>query len=114
MPPPLPLSRFSMLLSGMDPRRSLMAGTVWLVVALAASFSFAAFVWVGSIARNDILQQHVRRLSLETDQLGSDLSQAVASRLDAIRAAGRTLRDADPADRQSELRGVFDELQSAY
>jgi len=91
-----------------------MAGTVWLVVALAASFSFAASIWVGSIARNDILQQHVRRLSLETDQLGSDLSQAVASRLDAVRAAGRTLRDADPADRPGELRGVFDELQSAY
>jgi signal transduction histidine kinase len=91
-----------------------MAGTVWLVVALAASFSFAASMWVGSIARNDILQQHVRRLSLETDQLGSDLSQAVASRLDAVRAAGQILRDADPADRQSELRGVFDELQSAY
>jgi len=93
-------------LSKIDPRRSLMAGTVWLIVALAASFSIAASLWVGSIARNDIVQQHMRRLALETDQLGTDLSQAVASRLDALGAAGRTLHALTPA--------VFDELQSAY
>jgi signal transduction histidine kinase len=91
-----------------------MAGTVWLVVALAASFSLAASLWVGSIARNDILQQHVRRLSLETDQLGSVLSQAVASRLDAIRAAGRGLRNADSADRHAELFSLFEDLRAAY
>jgi signal transduction histidine kinase len=93
-------------LSKIDPRRSLMAGTVWLIVALAASFSIAASLWVGSIARNDILQQHMRRLALETDQLGTDLSQAVASRLDALGAAGRSLHALTPA--------AFDELQSAY
>ena len=93
-------------LSRIDPRRSLMAGTVWLIVALAASFSIAASLWVGSIARNDIVQQHMRRLALETDQLGTDLSQAVASRLDALGAAGRTLHSLTPA--------VFDELQSVY
>jgi signal transduction histidine kinase len=93
-------------LSRIDPRRSLMAGTVWLIVALAASFSIAASLWVGSIARNDILQQHMRRLALETDQLGTDLSQALASRLAAVGAAGRTLHSLSPA--------VFDELQSAY
>jgi signal transduction histidine kinase len=79
-----------------------MAGTVWLIVALAMSFSAAAIVWVGSVARNDILQQHMRRLSLETDQLGSDLSQVVSLRLDALRAA----------ERQNTLHGVFEELQS--
>src|SRR5580658_6470913 len=94
------------VLSKVDPRRSLMAGTVWLIVALAASFSIAASLWVGSIARNDIVQQHMRRLALETDQLGTDLSQAVASRLDAVGAAGRALHSLTPA--------VFDDLQSAY
>jgi signal transduction histidine kinase len=92
--------------SKLDPRRSLMAGTVWLIVALAASFSIAASLWVGNIARNDIVQQHMRRLALETDQLGTDLSQAIASRLDAIGAAGRNLHSVTPA--------VLDELQSAY
>jgi signal transduction histidine kinase len=94
------------VVSKIDPRRSLMAGTVWLIVALAVSFSVAASVWVGNIARNDIVQQHMRRLALETDQLGTDLSQAVASRLDAIGAAGRTLHALTPS--------VFEELQSAY
>jgi signal transduction histidine kinase len=75
-------------LKGMDPRRSLVAGIIWLVVALAASFAIAASLWVGRVARDIVVQQHVRRLSLETDQLASDLSQAVSMRLDALRAAG--------------------------
>jgi signal transduction histidine kinase len=95
-------------ISEVDPRRSLMAGTVWLVVALAASFSIAASVWVGSIARDDIVQQHLRRLTLETDQLGTDLSQAISSRLDAVGAVGRAL----PA--QSSAAAAFDSLESAY
>jgi len=72
----------------MDPRRSLVAGIIWLVVALAASFALAASWWVGRVARQIVVQQHVRRLVLETDQLGSDLSQAVTTRLAAVRAAG--------------------------
>src|SRR5580698_6011655 len=78
-------------LSSIDPRRSLGAGAVWLIVALAATFSVSAAVWVGSIARNNVLEQHVRRLLLETDQLSSDLGQAVDERLDALSATGRML-----------------------
>ena len=91
-----------------------MAGTVWLIVVLAASFSLAAGIWVGSLARDNILQQHARRLSLETDQLGSDLGQAVASRLGAIRAAAAIVRAAEIAGRPSGLQAVFDELEAAY
>ena len=71
----------------MDPRRSLVAGLIWLVVALATSFAFAASWWVGRVAREIVVQQHLRRLVLETDLLGSDLSQAVDARLAAVRAA---------------------------
>ncbi len=53
-------------------------------------------------------------LSLETDQLSSDLGQALAARLDAIRAAGRILRATADRDRPSGLSDVFDELISAY
>ncbi|HEY3659565.1 MAG TPA: histidine kinase [Steroidobacteraceae bacterium] len=74
------------LLRGLDPRHSLVAGIIWLVIALAASFAIAASVWVGGVAREIVLQQHVRRLALETDQLGSDLGQAVTARLQALRA----------------------------
>jgi signal transduction histidine kinase len=95
-------------ISELDPRRSLMAGIVWLVVALAASFSIAASIWVGSIARDDIVQQHLRRLTLETDQLGTDLSQAIASRLDAAGAVGRTLQG------ESSPAAAFDSLEEAY
>src|ERR1700727_2617851 len=75
------------LLRELDPRHSLVAGIIWLVVALAASFAIAASVWAGRVAREIVVQQHVRRLVLETDQLGSDLGQAVSIRLGAMRAA---------------------------
>jgi len=69
-----------------DPRHSLVAGIIWLVVALAASFAIAASLWAGNVAREIVVQQHTRRLALETDQLASDLSQAANIRLEAIRA----------------------------
>ncbi len=97
-----------------DPRRSLESGTIWLIIVLAATFSIAAAVWVGSIARQTVFEQHVRRLSLETEQLSSDLGQALAARLDAIRAAGRILRATSIADRTNRLNDVFEELLSAY
>src|SRR5271169_3942122 len=96
--------RPSSLLAAMDPRRSLMAGIVWLVIALTATFSIAASLWVGSVARQNVFQQHVRRLSLETDQRASDLSQAVAARLDAVRAAQDDLRTGDSVDERRALR----------
>jgi signal transduction histidine kinase len=89
-----------------DPRRSLAAAAMWLIIGLAITFSIAAALWVGSIARANVIEQHVRRLSLETEQLSSDLGQALASRLGAIRAA-RTLAP-------NALKDVFNELVSAY
>src|ERR1700690_666289 len=105
---PNPLLRF------IDPRRSLATGAMWLIIALAATFSVAAGLWVGSIARGTVLEQHIRRLSLETDQLSSDAGQALAARLDAVRAAGRFLRGDAVAGRPAELRDLFDELLTAY
>jgi signal transduction histidine kinase len=87
---------------------------MWLIIALAVTFSIAAAVWVGKIARENVLQQHVRRLSLETDQLSSDLGQALSARVDAVRAAGSILRATSAAGRPSGLTGVFEELMSAY
>ncbi len=75
-------------LRDLDPRRSLAAGIIWLMVALAASFAVAASVWAGSVAREIVVQQHLRRLSLETQQLASDLGQAISARVEAIRSAG--------------------------
>ena len=98
----------------LDPRRSLAAGAMWLIIGLAATFSIAAAVWVGGIARANVSEQHIRRLSLETDQLSSDLGQALAGRLDAIRAAGRILQTAVPPERRGGLREVFSELTLAY
>jgi signal transduction histidine kinase len=91
-----------------DPRRSLAAGALWLIVALAVAFSAAAGLWVGRIARDNVVEQHVRRLSLETDQLSSDLGQALASRLGAVRTAQFLL--GAPGD----LRTAFDDLVAAY
>ena len=60
--PNFPIAR----LRNMDPRRSLVAGIIWLMIALAASFAAAASFWAGRAAREIVVQQHVRRLALET------------------------------------------------
>src|SRR6266851_13720 len=91
-------------LRNLDPRRSLVAGIIWLMIALAASFAVAASIWAGRVAREIVVQQHVRRLALETDQLASDLGQAVNARLDALRAEGNSARPAD----------LFERLVAAY
>src|ERR1700733_843504 len=75
-------------LQELDPRHSLIAGIIWLMVALAASFAIAASLWAGSVAREIVVQQHVRRLALETEQLASDLGQAVTVRIEALRSVG--------------------------
>ena len=76
------------MLRDLDPRHSLVAGIIWLMVALAASFAVAASLWAGSVAREIVVQQHTRRLALETQQLASDLGQAISARLEALRSAG--------------------------
>jgi signal transduction histidine kinase len=76
------------MLRDLDPRRSLVAGIIWLMVALAASFAIAASLWAGNVAREIVVQQHVRRLALETQQLASDLGQAVSARLEAVKSSG--------------------------
>jgi signal transduction histidine kinase len=75
-------------LRSIDPRRSLVAGIIWLVIALAASFAVAASIWAGRVARDIVVQQHERRLALENDQLASDMGQAVSARLRALHAVG--------------------------
>jgi signal transduction histidine kinase len=107
-------ARAGSLFALLDPRHSLVTGAVWLIVALAFSFSVAAAVWVGSIARQNVLEQHVRRLSLETDQLSSDVGEALAARLAAIHAAARILREHRNDGRPNGLSEVFEELVSAY
>jgi signal transduction histidine kinase len=58
------------------------------MVALAASFAIAASIWAGTVAREIVVQQHVRRLVLETQQLASDLGQAISARIEAVRSSG--------------------------
>lgn len=95
------------IVRGVDPRRSLVAGLIWLVVALAAAFASTASWWVGRVAREIVVQQHMRRLVLETDQLGSDLGQSVIARLAAARAAGQS---PDAAGVFAYLAGNYPEL----
>ena len=101
-------------LQNLDPRHSLSAAIGWLVIALAACFATVATVWVGGMARTNMLQQHVQQFTLETDMLASDMNQALASRLNAVQAAVAILRTDVSSDTPRALRAVFDELQSTY
>ncbi len=93
------------ILRKLDPRRSLVAAISWLVIALAVCFALTASFSVGSLARDNLVQQHARRLALETDQLGSDLAQAIAVRRSAIAAAGAA---------SASALGAFAELQRTH
>jgi signal transduction histidine kinase len=98
------------VLQDLDPRHSLVAGIIWLMVALAASFAIAASVWAGSVAREIVVQQHVRRLALETQQLASDLGQAVTARIEAVRSAGASTGTSAAAAEFEHLTGAYPDL----
>ena len=104
----------SIMAGAIDPRRSLSAGAMWLIIALASLFSVAAAIWVGNIARVNVLEQHVRRLALETDQLSSEMSQTVSAHLGAVQTAGALLRTAQVDGGPVGLIDVYDELVAAY
>ena len=101
-------------LQNLDPQHSLSAAIGWLVMALAVCFATVTTVWVGGMARTNILQQHVQQFTLETDMLASDMNQALASRLNAVQAAAAILRTDVSSDTPRALRALFDELQSTY
>ena len=81
---------------------------------MGIAFATAAAIWVGGIARENVLEQHVRRLSLETDQLSSDLSEALAARVGAVNTARMLLGRSGRADTQLDLSRSYAELVSAY
>ncbi len=87
---------------------------MWLIIGLAITFSVSAGIWVGSIARQNVLEQHIRRLELETDQLSSELGQALAGRLDAIDAAGRIVQAAGGNESPDRLNEIFGALTATY
>ncbi len=110
----MPPGFFATFLRRIDPRRSLIAGAIYLICALAIAFSTAAVIWVGGIARQNVLEQHVRRLALETDQLSSDLSQALAARINAVSTAHALFGRNKTSDTRFELGRSYEQMVSAY
>ncbi len=98
----------------MDPRRSLIAGAIYLICFLAIGFSTAAAIWVGGIARDNVVEQHIRRLALETDQLSSELSQALGARIGAVSTARMLFGRDERTDTTRELGRFYEEMVSAY
>jgi signal transduction histidine kinase len=85
------------LRTALDPRRSLVAGTIWMIVGLAAAFSISASIWVGGLARQIVSQQHVRRLGLEAHALAETVARAVDARQGAIALGADSLADDEDA-----------------
>lgn len=102
------------LLRYLDPRRSLATAIGWLVVALSLVFAMAAALWLGGMARTSMLQQHGRQLALTTEQLASELDQALALRMQSVQAAAVMLQTDLGSDTPRALRAVIDKLQSTY
>jgi len=87
---------------------------MYLICVLGITFATAAAIWVGGIARDNVLEQHVRRLSLETDQLSSDLSQALAARIGAVGTARILFARNQRTDNKLDLGRSYEEMVSAY
>ena len=102
------------LLHYLDPRRSLATAVGWLVLALSLGFAIISTMWLGGMARTSLLQQHGRQLTLSTDQLAAEFDQALALRLQSIRAAAAMLRADLGRDTPRALRAVLDDLHSTY
>ena len=102
------------LLRYLDPRRSLAVAVGWLVVALSLVVALVAALWLGDMARTSLMQQHSRQLALTADQLAAELDQALASRLQSLRAAAAMLGTDLGSDTPRARRAVLDDLQSAY
>ena len=104
------------VLTNADPRRSLAASTMWLlIIALAVTF-FDCGCGLESAASPERVScsSMFGAFHFETDQLSSDLGQALSARLDAVRAAGSILQATNVLGRPGGLAGVFDDLVSAY
>lgn len=110
----MPFGRLASFLRWLDPRRSLIAGAIYLICFLAIGFSTAAAIWVGGIARDNVVEQHIRRLALETDQLSSDLSQALGARIGAVSTARMLLGRDEHMDTTRDLGRFYEEMVSAY
>jgi len=106
--------RLATFLRRIDPRRSLIAGAIYLICFLAIAFSTAAAIWVGGIARENIVVQHIRRLSLETDQLSSEWSEALAARVRAVSTARPFIVRNNSTDIHLELSRSYEQMVSAY
>lgn len=102
------------LLRYLDPRRSLATALGWLVIALSLVFAMVAALWLGEMARTSLLQQHGRQLALTAGELATELDQALASRLQLVRAAATMLGTDGGPDTSRAQRAVLDDLQSAY
>jgi len=110
----IPTRQMPRLLRYLDPRRSLAVALGWLVVALSLAFAMVAALWLGGMARTSLLQLHGRQLALTADQFAAELDQALALRLQSVRAAATLLRTDLGSDTPRALHAVLDALQSTY
>src|SRR5450631_4741934 len=69
------------LFRALDPRRSLGRKVGWFVACLSFAFASIAALWLGSMTRTGLLQQHCRQLTQDAEQLANTLDLAMGSRV---------------------------------
>ncbi len=110
----LPPVRLAKVLRRIDPRRSLVAAAIYLICLLAIAFSTAAAIWVGGIARENVVVQHIRRLALESEQLSVELSQALAARVGVVGTARIPSDRNESTDIRLGLGHFYEQMVSAH
>ena len=92
----------------LDPRRSLGTKVGWLVTSLSVIFAIIAALWLGTMTRDGLLQQHCRQLALDAEQLLSTLDQAMGTRVQSLQTIAAIVGTEKTFRTQSALRTVLD------
>ncbi len=98
----------------LDPRRSLGIKVAWLVCGLSLGFAVIAAVWLGSMTREGLLQQHCRQLALDADQLANTLDQALGTRVQSLQTIAAILGTNADFTVPQAARTVLAQLRSTY
>ncbi|MGR4872396.1 histidine kinase [Variovorax sp. LARHSF232] len=81
------------LLRRLDPRRSLAAAIGWLLIALTLCLALAANLWLRSVVRSTLLEQHSQRLETAGEHVRAELETAMLLRLQSVTVVASMLSE---------------------
>jgi len=107
-----PRATIAGLLSSLDPRRRLGSKVGWLVACLSLAFALVAALWLGSLARQGLVQQHCRQLAIDAGQVANALDQELGNRLQSVKTIAAILGTSGGFRAPNTIAAVLSDLGS--